>query len=327
MSLTWPHTLFDAMGRRSLLDAWISVINGHESDVLPVHGFDADPLAELGTKPTEPHVLEKYQLKGFSFFMFVAHLLFEVIWYSKEEMRVLFLPAAHIKSMKSAALSELSQDSSDPECKAFVSEGDIISAWWARIVCSVLPRNSKRTVMIMNALGLRSVLANDLLPASRAYIGNAALAVFALIPASDLLVRPISYAASAIRHSLKEQNTRPQIEAFAAIAAKARENPSSEAAIFGDGSTKMVVISNWTKAGFFDLDFSSAVLKEGISLQERKHGLGKPGYVHSYAYATGLPTRNTLGIYGKDAAGNYWMGGFLRTETWGVIEERFKEGL
>lgn len=323
VTLTWPHTLFDAMGRRALFDAWISVLNGRESEVKPLHGFNSNPLESVGSKITEPHALENRQMKGFVFFIFALRFVFELFWHSKEEVRVVCLPAAHINSMKSTALSELATYSSDPDSKPFLSDGDVISAWWTRLACSMVPRNSKRSITIMNVFGMRGALEKDLLPANKAYIGNATHSVHAFVPANVLFSRPISYTASLIRRSIVEQGTRPQIEALAAMARQSYID-AKRPPIFGDGTTKLIAFSNWTKARFFELDFSVAVVKEGYPLEKRKHGLGKPRYLHAHAYTNNLPVRNAFQISGKDAEGNYWFSGKMRTETWREIEEGFK---
>lgn len=329
ITLTWPHTLLDGMGRRALYDAWICVLNGREADVLPLQGFSTDPLATLGTQPTEPYALEKYQIKGFAFFIFAVRYAFELIWYPKEEMRIICLPAAHLNTMRSTALSELSAcaPDTDTDTTPFLSDGDVISAWLARLALSpTLPQTSQRTVLLMNAFGLRGVLANDLLPPHKAYIANASNSVHALLPAREILTRPLSYTASQVRRSIAQQGTRAQIEALAAIE---RETYAScgRSPVFGDSSMKLIVVSNWTKTKLFELDFSAAVVRVGVPLEGRRHGVGRPRYVHSCPYSNGVPIRNAFPVFGRDAEGNYWMSGTLRVETWRKIEEGFKKDL
>ncbi|TVY27660.1 Transcriptional regulator [Lachnellula hyalina] len=334
VTLTWPHTFLDAMGRRALYDAWLCVLNGREADVLPLHGFSSDPLAGLGTQPTEPYALEKHQITGFAFFLFALRYAFELIWYPAEEMRIICLPAPHLNAMKATALSELCASSpdtdtdTDTDTKPFLSDGDVISAWLARLALSpTLPQSSPRTVLIMNAFGLRGVLANDLLPPRKAYIANASNSVHALLPAHEILTRPLSYTACAVRHSIAQQGTRAQIEALAAIE-RATYASSGRSPVFGDRSMKLVVVSNWTKTKLFELDFSAAVVKAGVEVGlGRRHGVGRPRYVHSCPYSNGVPIRNAFPVFGRDAQGNYWMSGMLRAETWRSIEEGFKREL
>ncbi|TVY93515.1 Transcriptional regulator, partial [Lachnellula willkommii] len=278
VTLTWPHTLLDGMGRRALYDAWLSVLNGREADVLPLQGFAADPLAALGTQPTEPYALAQHQVKGLAFFVFAVRYAWELLWHPAEEMRIICLPAAHLNTMRSTALSELSAcaPDTDTDPKPFLSDGDVISAWLARLALSpTLPQTSNRTVLLMNAFGLRGVLAHDLLPPHKAYIANASNSVHALLPAHALLARPLSHTASQVRRSITQQGTRAQIEALAAIERETYAS-SGRAPVFGDSSMKLVVVSNWTKTRLFELDFSAAVVGVGVPLEGRRHGVGRP---------------------------------------------------
>lgn len=52
-TLSWSHVLLDDMRRKALLDAWSLVLQGREDEVLPLHGVETDPMATLGTHPTE----------------------------------------------------------------------------------------------------------------------------------------------------------------------------------------------------------------------------------------------------------------------------------
>jgi len=318
VSLTWPHTFLDAMGRAALFDAWTLVLTGREKEVPPLHGFDSDPLVTLGSAPTEKFALASHQVKGFYFFLFVVRYIFELLWYRKDEIRLVCLPASHVQSLKQTALQELA---AQPPSKTppFLSDGDIICAWWSRMVVKSVPVAPNRTILIMNAFGLRSVLANDLLPRDRAYVANAVSAVFALMPASSLLTKPLSDIASAVRRSIQDQGTRAQVEASTALAQEVVAR-TGHPHVFGDGSTQMIVFSNWTKARFYELDFSAAVAKRGE--QGRN---GRPTYLHVSQFANGISPRYAFPIFGVDGGGTYWLAGVLRTETWRKIEKSIAE--
>jgi hypothetical protein len=55
--LSWPHVFVDALGITALFKNWIAVLEGREEDVQPLQGYDTDPLATMGTKPTESSVI------------------------------------------------------------------------------------------------------------------------------------------------------------------------------------------------------------------------------------------------------------------------------
>ena len=85
----------------------------------------------------------------------------------------------------------------------------------------------------------------------------------------------------------------------------------------------MILFSNWSKGKFFDVDFSSAVIKQGIPLEKRANTLGQPSYIQSIGNRNGFSSQNAFPIFGKDAANNYWLGGTMRASVWRKVEEDF----
>lgn len=55
ITISCSHVLFDAIGRKDLLDAWSLMLQGREDEILHLHGVETDPMATLGTHPTEPY--------------------------------------------------------------------------------------------------------------------------------------------------------------------------------------------------------------------------------------------------------------------------------
>lgn len=154
---------------------------------------------------------------------------------------------------------------------------------------------------------------------THAYVGNAVAAVWAYVSMRDLFARPLGYAAAAVRQSIAEQGTRAQVEARSAIdRAAARKG---KAAVYGDPGMVPVMISNWSKARFFETDFSAAVVRPGLDPATRPNRVGRPSYIQPNGIVNGMPTRNSFPIVGKDAAGNYWLSGTLRKGLWGQVQE------
>ncbi|XXH02546.1 hypothetical protein Hte_008922 [Hypoxylon texense] len=339
VSLSWPHTLLDAMGRRELLDAWVATLEGRDGDVKPLHGVLHDPLAPLGTAPQEPYVLSHRRLSPWQALLFaVAYIWTTLVWWRGEETRMVCVPAAHIRSLHQGALDYLAaaQDEEDlrnsnryrdeekKAIKPFVSEGDVLSSWIARLALLHLSRDSRnadQTVSILNAFGMRSVLARDLLPPTHAYVGNAVAGVYAFVTVRDLFSRPLGLAAAAVRRSIAEQGTRAQVEARAAVDLRRRQGGRS-AAVYGDAGMAPIMVSNWSKARFFDTDFSAAVVRPGRPDPARRaNQVGRPSYIQPNGLVAGIPTRNSFPIVGKDAEGNYWFEGTLGRGLWGQVQE------
>ena len=321
VSLTWPHTFFDAIGLSALFNAWTLVLCGQEDQVPPLHGFNTDPLANLGASSTAQYVLANRQIRGLRMLLFAARYVFELLWWHKVEKHIVCLPHSYLQTMKNTAIQELAtQDHS--ESKPFLSDGDVICAWWTRLAIQYMPPTSTRLIVIINAYCLRGVLAKDLLPRGTVYMSNAVLRVFAFLPSYQIFQKPLSFVAAQIRRSIQEQGTRSQIEAFAALSQKAISK-TGHAPIFGDSSAQMIIFSNLSKGKFFDIDFSSTVIEQGIPLKKRANTLGRPSYIHSNMHINGFPKRNTFVILGKDAANNYWFSGIMHASVWRKVEEDF----
>ncbi|KAI1479318.1 hypothetical protein F4774DRAFT_130713 [Daldinia eschscholtzii] len=320
VSLSWPHTLLDAMGRKELLDAWIAVLEDREDKVKPLFGVLQDPLESLGKDPQEPYVLAHRRLAPIqALFFAITYLWTTLFWARGEDTRMLCVPAAHVRSLHKGALDYLaSQADEEDKVKPFVSEGDVLSAWVTRLSLRHL-QHTEQTVSIMNAFGMRSVLSKDLLPQTHAYVGNAVAGVWAFVFMQDLFTKPLGYVAMAVRRSIAEQGTRAQVEARAAIDLAAGKR--GKTALFGDPAMVPMMISNWSKAKFFDTDFSAAVVRPGADPEKRANKIGRPSYIQPNGLMNGMPTRNSFPIVGKDAAGNYWLSGTLRKGLWTQVQE------
>ncbi|KAF3057231.1 lysR family regulatory protein [Daldinia childiae] len=320
VSLSWPHTLLDAMGRRELLDAWIAVLEGRDDDVKPLYGVLQDPLESLGTDPQEPYVLAHRRLAPIQALIFAISYIWTTLFWSRgEDTRMVCVPATHVQSLHKGALDYLaSQTDEDEKVKPFVSEGDVLSGWVTRLALRHL-QHTEQTVSIMNAFGMRSVLAKDLLPQTHAYVGNAVAGVWAFVSMRDLFARPLGYVAAAVRRSIAEQGTRAQVEARAAVDLAAGKRGKS--AMYGDPAMAPIMISNWSKAKFFDTDFSAAVVRPGADPEKRANKIGRPSYIQPNGLVNGMPTRNSFPIVGKDAAGNYWLSGTLQKGLWRQVQE------
>lgn len=134
------------------------------------------------------------------------------------------------------------------------------------------------------------------------------------MPVKDLLQKPLSYIASQIRRSIKEQGSREQVEAYASLI---RLDPANRAPpFFGDSSMHLFMFSNWQKTNMYGIDLSAA------TVTPRRTPL-TPSYVQSvqgpYNFSDGII------IVGKDAEGNYWFSGYRAKGLWGMMETKMKE--
>ncbi|KAF2121943.1 hypothetical protein BDV96DRAFT_562679 [Lophiotrema nucula] len=342
VTLTWLHTLFDALGRNALLRAWTMMIDGREDEVPEFYGYDFDPLASLGSpesakleeKP-EKSVLEGRELSTWQLIRFGFSMMWEFFIYREEDQRGICIPQSLFVKLRQAALEDLASappdtvtmDSRDPAHPTpFLSDGDILAAWWMRLIVKSQPWSSTapptKTIQVQNIFGLRELLTTTepkLLPKGVAYVSNAANAIHTFYSLQEVLELPLGYLAARIRKDLVIQGTRGQISAKERVSQHTLEK-TGQHPLYGTGDMMLVTFSNWTKGKMYETDFRAAVVQEGGA----KHEVGKPSYVHSNGVSETFPLRNAGCAVGKDLEGNYWVGGSARMGIWESIERAVK---
>jgi hypothetical protein len=322
VTITWLHTLLDAMGRSALLRAWQAVLEGRDDDVPEFIGYDTDPFASLGSNVTEDYVLKDQLLGRFPMARFIFNFIWELYAYPAEEGRLLCMPASFFAKIKAQAFADLeSLEKSKLTLNAatgkpFLSDGDIITAWFTRLIARTNPSTAAsaptRQILVMNVFGMRDLLRTSepqLLPKDGAYIHNCATAINSLFSIGDFLSLPLGHIAARIRADLVRQGTRPQVEANQQLSAA-----NGGMALYGTGDMAMATLTNWTKAKLYDTDFSAAIVKGGSGKTK-----GKPRFISAYATTSkGLSVRGSGNCIGQDADGNFWLGTGMRE---GIVEE------
>lgn len=345
VSLSWLHTFMDAVAMSAVIKAWVLVLNGREAEVPPVCNFATDSLASLGLSPSEPHVLAQKQLSGLNMVLFAIRYIWDQAWY-RDAARTIYIPPQRLQAMKAAAMQYLEDedraaataDKTDASSNAataqrprpFVSDGDVLCAFVTRLAIKNLGPASTRTVGIFNAFDLRGALSTTLLPPSAGVVlSNAVFSILAFASAGDILSRPLGYAAALVRRSIVEQGTPAQVDALAALT-RASVGSTGRPVVFGDGATRLVIFSNWTKAGFFNLDFRAAVVRHGEKPTQEEGSVAagvvaRPSFVNLTGESNGLSPRGSWPILGREPGGGYWLQGNLRSDLWEDVEKELLE--
>ncbi|MCJ1270263.1 hypothetical protein MMC22_010159 [Lobaria immixta] len=226
VTISCSHVLLDAIGRKAHLDAWSLMLQGREDEILPSHDVETDPMATLGTHPTEPYRHADKHLSTWQMMIFGLRYAFDQIFGPpKPESRVICVPAAFAQSLRDGALADIkaANNNENGGDAPFVSEGDVLCAWWTRHIISYLRRDPSQTVAINIVFGLRWLLAKDILPASSAYVANAMTFVPAFMSVRDILTKPLSYVAVVLRQALADLGSREQVEARLALERTSQE--------------------------------------------------------------------------------------------------------
>ncbi|KAJ5959250.1 Transferase [Penicillium vulpinum] len=349
LTITFQHTLMDAMGLSSFLRAWTAVLSNCEEDIPPFLGFDED-IIESHIEPvsTEKQVMVGQTMAGILFGQ-ISLLLFalagwwEMFWFPRVEDRVLLIPGEYVRELRERTLQELNEDykkntntsiQNDGQVKdkdkprPFVSESDVLLAWLSTLLVTAHNPNPSTPVQISNIFDIRSALA---LPSPGVYIGNAIMPSYGEFQAREFGVRNhstgldyrLGSVAMKIRQALETQRMKEQVFARTALRKKILREMGSLPLISHAGQLG-ICCTNWQRAGFFGVDFGGAVVGDQV-------GKGfipcRPSYVNTAGAGPldGHGPRNMMIVTGKDGMGNWWVQIFAREEVWGKIGEWTRE--
>ncbi|KAL1994267.1 hypothetical protein VTN49DRAFT_2936 [Thermomyces lanuginosus] len=326
VTITFLHSLTDAVGFLAILRGWIAILHGKEDEVPPFVGLENDPLLLAVKKPPPRWVLADKVLRGFPLLVYGVRTMFQSHWY-KNDVRKIFLPAKKMEQMYQDALEELAKQNPDPGEVPFISENDVFSAWWAKLLMRVQRPAADRTINVMNAFDCRGVLTEmGLIPSPDVgLITNAVNGIWTVLSARQVLEEPLGSLALQIRRSLEQQRTVEQVRASLAEAKDANDR-TGYSYIVGDSGMMLVIISSWQKAKFFTFDFSPAVIKVGTPLGKRDNQLGCASYICVRgATGGGMTVVNGGAVTGKDEKGNIWFNFRLRSDLWASVEEQLRK--
>lgn len=332
VSLTCLHLLVDTvgMGMDGIIGAWMLVLQGRKSELPPLCGIDEDLLTNFGKHPPiEPFKLAGRIMSCVETFCWGLKRAFDTWLNNRPEERVIFVPAVWLQRLRDSVLRDLATEAAkngrESEASTFVSEGDILVAWWTRYAIHHLRNKTNKTVLIVNSYNMRQVLSGRLFPRNHFYPSNAVGFLFVLSSIGEIVNKPINWLAKNVRQSITELGTFEQTKAMAHIFFQEKKN-FTDYKMLGDMGMHIMNFSNWSKAKFFELDLSQATSKSrvGRSTEEISgihHGRVLPSYFCGLIRQSNSALPNFSIILGKDNKGNYWLNSSLPCEAWAAIEE------
>ncbi|KAI1305536.1 hypothetical protein F5Y03DRAFT_406398 [Xylaria venustula] len=317
VSLTFPHSLSDAMGTSALVKAWARVLQSEGHGSLEIHpvGAKHDIIAPFGTpddkiaRDTE-FSLERQQTKYLSLLLFAARVAWDNLTRRNIETRHIYLPSNFI--------SHLRMQASQDRTTEFISDGDLIAAWGSRMVLSSAP--SRGSAVIYNIFDIRGRLNLHKSPTA-VFLQNLILPSTTILTVDEAASLSVSQLAHRVRKAIVEQTSVAQVRSLIRIT-RSWFTRLSGMPLFARWDTKRVIaITNWTKARLLEqADFAPAV--DTAQTVDDEKSLKPIGFWGTTLSVSDNP-RDTFVVYGKDHDGNYWVHGYLRTETWHLIQEEF----
>ncbi|KAF4807897.1 Acetyltransferase BOT5 [Colletotrichum siamense] len=323
VTITYPHSITDGMGRRELVENWCRILAGRRSDVTPMAFPTLDPMAKVAKasppRYDEPFTWEHKRLQGWG----VVRFTFGILWYlirNRIRQRNLFIPATYLAALRKRAEEDLHKDG---EAADRLSDGDILTAWLSRLACShISEKDTSKPISISTALDLRGRLHENDMPPNFAYVSNVVAYNWTNTNALELLRGTFGRAVALIRNSVRSQLTDAQVYASTRLTYNAVAESGSTKQ-FTEPNGFVVSVSNVSKARFHEvIDFSPAI-KDGGSDEIRTTPRGK------IVWQCNTPKMKMhppclIYIQGKDHGGNYLAQMLVSEKTWRQIEKEIE---
>ncbi|KAL5381612.1 hypothetical protein DPSP01_007060 [Paraphaeosphaeria sporulosa] len=305
VNIHWLHIAADAMALKAILDNWVLVLEGRAAEIPSQYGFDEDPLRELGLHTTEPFDLAGLELSKWGTAAYALRNGYSIAL-AKKESRTVCIPALFMEKLRKTARQELNDQGRREQ---FLTDNDIITAWFSRLAFSHLP--PEKPVTIMQAMSMRRALEQDLLPPGRPFVSNC-LTFTSVLKTKNEVDMSLGLLAGDIRQGVNKHGTREQIEAYNGMV-RANAWPLGPMPVFfGQSNMHHIGYSNWKKAQVNLVDLSTAcVTKRNSPLY--------PSFVTQIQGGIAYP--DGFIITGEDAQGNYWLEGYRPGGLWSHVEK------
>lgn len=314
VGISFPHTLMDALGFEALLRSWSLVLAGRDAEVPPVLGARKDVLWATAAGPIiskcdETFVLGRKCLRGVSYLKFLLRFMRDAFRDSAMETQIVYLPNSATANLRRQAMGSMNAAPKDqPHESAFISEGDILTAWIAHTIASSQPR--PRPVTILRAINARFRLASILqleTPEKGVYVQNMVLASFTFL--SPRVVRgSLGTIALENRRQLAEQTTEQQMLMLLQVLRQKIESGQQPTILCGEPDSLPIVFNDLTKVNLIGaVNFKSAVLRQGDAEESRSNPIGTMVYHHFQSLKQTAWRRNWFVVLGKDHQGGTWI--------------------
>lgn len=199
VTLTVHHVLADAVGLVGIYQAWTAILDRRGNEIPPFVGFEEDPLHSLveDVPTTQGSHVSPRSVESARDHMPPA-----------EEGKHVRIPGSCIRKLKEQAMKGLHDQTGDR--KLFVSEADVLFAWWARTHVSVVKPPPDQAITLFSVVNFRGH-AEDVLSNGKLFVGNATAMCSARLTCEQLLEWPLWQVARQIRASLKRLQTKEGI--------------------------------------------------------------------------------------------------------------------
>ncbi|TLS21197.1 uncharacterized protein PpBr36_10631 [Pyricularia pennisetigena] len=236
-------------------------------------------------------------------------------WHRGCESRLVCVPEPFLARLRQDVLARLAANQpADPEGdgpQPWVSEGDVLVAWWSRYATLHLARWPGRLLSLNIAYNMRRALAGRLLPPRGGGRGPGVQLLGRVDGVHDVApgtVDSIAETAALVRRTIVEMGTAEQA---GGDAGRLHAGP------FAAVEAARVRLRRDAHLHVLQLD-------AGALLPRRSRPRGRRVAMISVRTPRPEPVRDSFIVVGKDAQGRYWFSGRLRKGLWANIEKELK---
>lgn len=324
VTITFMHLVTGASGMRQILRAWSDVLNGREDEVGALQGIGDDLLTDhINESEPSEYVHYDRRLTGFKKLVFAIYSLWDWFWFPAAESRHICIPGVYVDRMRDRAIQDLSQGATPGQESLFISDGDVLLSWATRTVVKALGASPSRPLSVLNVFNSRATLLQKSASDSTAFITNACLMAPTFLSVGDAMNPSLGHLAWQFRTSLTQQRTKAQCQAQLAMQRQGVIETGS-APLCVDPASVIVGYTNWHRARFYDIDFSSAVRCPKGPLAGHSSRIGRPASILVSRDLPGPGIPNLGNVLGKDGDGNWWLTWSLSNQAWPAFQQELE---
>ncbi|KAJ5880384.1 BCL5p protein [Penicillium subrubescens] len=310
VALNIPHCVADQLGFASLINAWMSVLNGEappEFLELGLNALDGPKLSQKELRMKGTYRILSGREHATKFIPYIS----EFARCSKEIRRTLFLPTEVVDELRQRCMEKLKAKYGEEA--ATLSNADVITAILAKF--AYLDRSLSKMVTLSTSLNMRG--RHPALPADKPYLHNALSFAVARLPIAKT---PLAEVAYQNRLAVNEELQLKNIERSLAVTKELYKRKYPLHVV--EPSDLSYAITNWCGA-WRVIDFGPAVVKtEDSDLTAGANTRAVP-LVFGHSFQRNYPTRFSSQIMCK-ADGGYWCDFTTIPKTMAKVESLLK---
>jgi hypothetical protein len=310
VALNIPHAVSDQLGFGSMINAWMSILQGEappEFLKVSLNALDGPKLSQRELRMKGKYRILSSREQATKLIPFIPSFVRD----SKEIRKTLFLPVEFVDGLRERCMGEIKAKYGEEA--ATLSNNDVITAILAKF--AFLGRKTSKMLTLSTTLNIRG--RHPALPADKPYLHNGLSFAVSRLPIAKTSLAEVAYKN---RLAVNEELQLKNIEHSLAVSKEMYKRKYPLHVV--EPSDLSYAITNWSGA-WRDIDFGPAVMRqEGRELDASQKIAAVP-LVFGQSLLRNFPTRFNSQIMSK-ADGGYWCDFTAIPKTMADVESLLK---